>query len=261
MPFVRIDYVEGQYKEVELAAVSQNIQTALIDQFHVPADDCFQVFHSHKTSEFIYDPRYLDVTRSERLLYIQITCGPGRTIEQKRSLYRQLSDSIAAACGISTNDVFALLSESELENWTFGKGEAQMIDTKPDWISGQRLGLEDEELVRIKNKPNKHKAIATSVSAAYGKIAPAFVQYTEEVLFGEVWRRSELSLRERSLITVSALMTGGNVKQLDYHFKLAKENGISEEELAEAVTHLAFYTGWPRADSALQALKTGFENE
>ncbi|WP_042163001.1 carboxymuconolactone decarboxylase family protein [Paenibacillus gorillae] len=113
----------------------------------------------------------------------------------------------------------------------------------------------------MKNKPNKHKAIATSVSAAYGKIAPAFVQYTEEVLFGEVWRRSELSLRERSLITVSALMTGGNVKQLDYHFKLAKENGISEEELAEAVTHLAFYTGWPRADSALQALKTGFENE
>ncbi|WP_188887938.1 carboxymuconolactone decarboxylase family protein [Paenibacillus radicis (ex Gao et al. 2016)] len=104
----------------------------------------------------------------------------------------------------------------------------------------------------------RHEAIPTSVNAAYGAIAPAFVQYTEEVLFGDVWRRSELSLRERSLITVAALMAGGNVRQLDYHLKLAKENGISEEELAEAITHLAFYTGWPRADSALQAMKTAF---
>ncbi|MFF2090517.1 carboxymuconolactone decarboxylase family protein [Paenibacillus sp. NPDC058174] len=100
--------------------------------------------------------------------------------------------------------------------------------------------------------------MATSVNEAYGQIAPAFVQYTEKVLFGDVWRRGELSLRERSLITVAALTAGGNVTQLDYHFKLAKENGLFEVELAEVITHLAFYTGWPRADSALQALKTAF---
>lgn len=104
----------------------------------------------------------------------------------------------------------------------------------------------------------KHKLIRSSIRETIGDFAPAFVGYTEDVLFGDVWRRSELSLRERSLITVAALVACEHVNQLPYHLKLAKENGISEEELVEVITQLAFYVGWPRAASAIQVAKEVF---
>ncbi|MCP3805772.1 carboxymuconolactone decarboxylase family protein [Paenibacillus polymyxa] len=104
----------------------------------------------------------------------------------------------------------------------------------------------------------KHKLIRSSIRETIGDFAPAFVGYTEDVLFGNVWRRSELSLRERSLITVAALVACEHVNQLPYHLKLAKENGISEEELVEVITQLAFYVGWPRAASAIQVAKEVF---
>lgn len=104
-----------------------------------------------------------------------------------------------------------------------------------------------------------HKKIESNAGAVYGDIAPAFVHYSEEVLFGDVWRRTELSLRERSLITVSALVAGGHTEQLPYHLRLAKENGLTEEELIEVITHLAFYAGWPRAASAIGVARAVFE--
>ncbi|MFK4304419.1 4-carboxymuconolactone decarboxylase [Paenibacillus sp. RC254] len=104
----------------------------------------------------------------------------------------------------------------------------------------------------------KHKLITSSVREKVGDFAPAFVNYTENVLFGDVWRRSELSLRERSLITVSALVAGEHGGQLPYHLNLAKDNGLSEEELVEVITQLAFYVGWPRAASAIQIAKDVF---
>ncbi|TKH37928.1 carboxymuconolactone decarboxylase family protein [Paenibacillus polymyxa] len=107
----------------------------------------------------------------------------------------------------------------------------------------------------------KHKLIRSSVRETIGDFAPAFVSYTEDVLFGDVWRRSELSLRERSFITVATLVAGEHVNQLPYHLNLAKENGISEEELIEVITQLAFYVGWPRAASAVQVAKDVFCKE
>ncbi|MEC0093704.1 carboxymuconolactone decarboxylase family protein [Paenibacillus macquariensis] len=107
----------------------------------------------------------------------------------------------------------------------------------------------------------KHKPITSTARKTIGDFAPAFVSYTEDVLFGDVWRREELSLRERSLVTVSALVAGEHTSQLVYHLKLAKENGLSEAELIEAITHLAFYVGWPRAASAINVAKEVFLNE
>ncbi|GGF86420.1 4-carboxymuconolactone decarboxylase [Paenibacillus albidus] len=104
----------------------------------------------------------------------------------------------------------------------------------------------------------KHRIIKSNARESLGDIAPAFVRYSEDVLFGDVWRRTELSLRERSLLTVSALIVGGHKEQLPYHLRLARENGLTEEELVEAMTHLAFYAGWPRAASALQVAKEVF---
>jgi 4-carboxymuconolactone decarboxylase len=93
---------------------------------------------------------------------------------------------------------------------------------------------------------------------ALGDFAPALVSFTDEVLFGQVWTRSQLSAKERSLITVAALTTGGNTEQLTYHLGLAKENGATEDELIEAITHLAFYAGWPKAMSAMTVAKQLF---
>lgn len=106
-----------------------------------------------------------------------------------------------------------------------------------------------------------HRKIASSARESYGPFASAFVAYSEDVLFGDLWRREELSLRDRSLITVAALVTGGMTEQLHYHLRLAIENGLKSDELVETITHLAFYSGWPRAASALQVAKDIFENE
>ncbi len=81
---------------------------------------------------------------------------------------------------------------------------------------------------------------------------------TDEVLFGDVWEREELSKRDRSLITVAALVAGGNTEQLTNHLVRAKDNGLTETELKEVIIHLAFYTGWPRAMSAITIAKKAF---
>src|SRR3954449_9438058 len=92
----------------------------------------------------------------------------------------------------------------------------------------------------------------------FGDFAPELVRLTDDVLFGQVWPRAQLSPRERSLITVAALTTGGNTEQLTYHLALARQNGATEAELIEAITHLAFYAGCPKAMSAMTVAKQVF---
>src|SRR3954454_21157298 len=94
-----------------------------------------------------------------------------------------------------------------------------------------------------------------------GDFAPALVGYTDDVLFGDVWKRTELTAKQRSLVTVAALTTMGNTDQLVFHLDLAKQNGNTEDELIEAITHLAFYAGWPRAMAAMAVAKRVFGGE
>ncbi|MBC2159797.1 carboxymuconolactone decarboxylase family protein [Listeria booriae] len=101
----------------------------------------------------------------------------------------------------------------------------------------------------------KNRPILSTAKENYDDLAPTFVEYTEKVLFGDVWRRENLSLRDRSLITISALIAAEHLNQLPYHLNLAHENGLSNEEIIETITHLAFYVGWPRAASALDIIK------
>ena len=95
----------------------------------------------------------------------------------------------------------------------------------------------------------------------FGDFAPALVHFTDDVLFGQAWKRPQLSPKERSLVTVAALTTGGNTEQLVFHLGLAKQNGATEEELIEAITHLAFYAGWPKAMSAMAVAKQVFRGD
>jgi 4-carboxymuconolactone decarboxylase len=92
----------------------------------------------------------------------------------------------------------------------------------------------------------------------FGGFAPKLVQLTDDVLFGDVWERNELSKRDRSLITVAALVALSRPDQLRFHLPNAVKNGVKEQELIEVITHLAFYSGWPNAMSAMAVAKEIF---
>jgi 4-carboxymuconolactone decarboxylase len=100
---------------------------------------------------------------------------------------------------------------------------------------------------------------ARRVEAQFGTVAPGLVQYTTDVLFRDLWLRPDLSPRDRSLVTISALIATGQTAQLGSHLTRAMDNGLQREEIGETITHLAFYSGWPNSCSALPIAKDVFE--
>ncbi len=93
----------------------------------------------------------------------------------------------------------------------------------------------------------------------YGDIAPKMAELTDEVLYADIWERPGLSKRDRSLVTVTALVALNRPDQLRSHLNIARQNGVKEEELVETITHMAFYSGWPSAVSALAIAKEVFQ--
>jgi 4-carboxymuconolactone decarboxylase len=102
-------------------------------------------------------------------------------------------------------------------------------------------------------------ARATSVSQQFGNVSPGVVQYTTEILFRDLWLRPDLAPRDRSLVTVSALVASGQVAQMPFHLNRAMDNGLTQPQASEVLTHLAFYAGWPNVFSALPVAKEVFE--
>lgn len=100
---------------------------------------------------------------------------------------------------------------------------------------------------------------ATRVQQDFGNVAPGVVQYTTDILFRDLWLRPALSPRDRSLVTVSALVASGQSAQITYHLNRAMDNGLTEAQASEVLTHLAFYAGWPNVFSALPVAKAVFE--
>lgn len=112
--------------------------------------------------------------------------------------------------------------------------------------------------------PSAASAAAPTQSRAQqlvGDVAPKLAELTDNVLFGDVWARPQLSRRDRSLVTVSALVAMNRPDQLRSHLALARQNGVTEEELVEAITHLAFYAGWPSGMSAAGVAKEVFRKQ
>ena len=107
----------------------------------------------------------------------------------------------------------------------------------------------------IIHQPERQNEPASAAAQLLGDFAPKLVQLTEDVLFADVWERKELSKRDRSLITVAALVALNRPDQLRFHLGRAVENGVRTEELIEAITHLAFYSGWPNAMTAMTIAK------
>jgi 4-carboxymuconolactone decarboxylase len=98
-----------------------------------------------------------------------------------------------------------------------------------------------------------------SAKKLIGDFSPKLVELTDRVLFDDVWERKQLSKRDRSLVTVAALIALNRPDQLRFHLGKAVENGVKQEELIEVITHLAFYSGWPNAMTAVMLAKQLFE--
>ncbi len=92
------------------------------------------------------------------------------------------------------------------------------------------------------------------------KVAPRLAQLTSDILYGEIWERKEMSKRDRSLITVAVLMATYRTDQLRLHIGLALDNGVTQEEIGELITHTAFYAGWPTAANAVMVAQSVFDS-
>jgi 4-carboxymuconolactone decarboxylase len=99
---------------------------------------------------------------------------------------------------------------------------------------------------------------STGTDIPLSEFAPKLSQLTRQVLFGDVWERPELAKRDRSLITVAALVALNRPDQLRFHLGMALENGLKKEEVIEVITHLAFYSGWPTAMNAIKVAQEVF---
>jgi len=123
------------------------------------------------------------------------------------------------------------------------------------------LAQAQAEAPRAGSAPAKTPQAQTPAQRMYGDIAPKFADLTDTVLYADVWERPGLNKRDRSLITVSALIAMNRPDQLRSHLQRARDNGVTEAELVETITHLAFYGGWPNAVTAIAVAKDVFKKK
>ncbi len=124
MPLVRIDLQQGTSPAYR-KAIADGVHTAMIETIAIPPDDRFQLIQEHNGENLIYDPQYLGIRRSDKIVLIQITLSAGRKPGQKRALYKRIVELLSKSPGIRPEDIFVNLVEVAWENWSFGMGEAQ----------------------------------------------------------------------------------------------------------------------------------------
>jgi len=127
VPLVRVSLLRGTSKEFR-TAISDGVHRAMVETINVPALDRFQVITEHDKGDLVYDSSYLDIARSDGVVFIQITMNSGRTLEQKRALYHRIAELLAQNPGIRNEDVLVSLVEVPRENWSFGNGQAQYAE-------------------------------------------------------------------------------------------------------------------------------------
>jgi 4-oxalocrotonate tautomerase len=128
MPFVRISLRQGTSPEYR-KAIADGVHRAMVESIAIPAGDRFQVVTEHAPEGLIYDPSYLGVERSDRVVFVQITMSTGRKPQQKRALFKRMAELLAESPGIRPQDLLVNLVEVSWENWSFGNGEAHYMDS------------------------------------------------------------------------------------------------------------------------------------
>lgn len=131
MPLVHISYVDEKRPPDFGRSVGRVVYDAMRETINVPANDNFQILNPLKKGDLVYDPSYLNVSRTEGLVVIEITLNEGRTVDLKKNLYRTVADQLHAKLGIRREDVLINLIEVKKENWSFGNGEAPYAPKDP----------------------------------------------------------------------------------------------------------------------------------
>ena len=124
MPLVRISLMQGKpdsYRQ----KIGDAVHRAMVETIDVPALDRFQIITEHAAADFVFDQSYLNISRTNALVIIQITLNTGRTTDMKKALYKRIADLLHAETGLRREDVMINLVEVPKENWSFGNGEAQ----------------------------------------------------------------------------------------------------------------------------------------
>ena len=124
MPFVEI-FVPETHPAVQRRKLADAVHRALVDSIAIPEDDCLQMLRPLPEGEYIADPSYLGIARSRDFLVVRVTLRRGRSVEQKRALYRAVADNAARAVAVRREDVFVVLHENDASDWSFGAGIAQ----------------------------------------------------------------------------------------------------------------------------------------
>jgi 4-oxalocrotonate tautomerase len=133
MPLVRISLRRDVPQDIR-RGISDAIQQAMVETINVPPDDRFHIFSEHDADSLVYDPGYLGIRRDHGFLVIQITLAHGRSVVQKKALYRRIAD-LVTELGIRQENIFVSLVEVAKENWSFGQGRAQYADAPPPHLA------------------------------------------------------------------------------------------------------------------------------
>jgi 4-oxalocrotonate tautomerase len=134
MPLVRISLNQGTSPEFR-RRLGDAVHRAMVETINVPLGDRFQLITEHEPGGLVYDPSYPNITRTDALVVIQISLVTGRTVEQKKRLFKRIAERLDLECGIRREDVFVGLLEVPRENWSFGCGEAQYADAAPPHLA------------------------------------------------------------------------------------------------------------------------------
>jgi 4-oxalocrotonate tautomerase len=126
MPLVRISLPQNTTSS-DAAAISTAVHNALVATFNVPEPDRFQAIHRHSREDLVCSPEFLGIKHSDHVVFVQISCSPGRSLDMKKALYAKIAADIALASSFKVEDVIINLLETSRENWSFGLGVAQYV--------------------------------------------------------------------------------------------------------------------------------------
>ena len=197
-----------------------------------------------------------DLSRRDRSI---ITVAALITRNQAVELPRHLS--LALENGVEPREISELVTHLA---FYAGWGNAMSaVDVARDVFAERGIGPDQLPEASVQLLPLDEDAEAqraAQVEQNVGPVAPGVVHYTAEVLFRDLWLRPDLAPRDRSLVTVSALISAGQVEQIPFHLNRAMDNGLTQAQASEVLTHLAFYAGWPNVFSAIPIAKGVFES-
>ncbi len=193
--------------------------------------------------------------RDRGLATLAALVARGQTTEMERQIVRALDN------GVEPGEISELITHLAFySGW--GNAMAAVSVAAPVFqardIEADQLAAIDPELLPLDEKAEK--AREKNVEQSYGGVSPGVLHYTTEVLFRDLWLRPGLTPRDRSLVTVSALIAAGKVEQVPFHLNRAMDNGLTRDQASELLAHLAFYAGWPNIFSTLPVAQEVFRS-